>query len=208
MDEPLSNLDALLRVQMRAELKKLQEELGVTTIYVTHDQIEALTMGDRIAIMHSGVLRQLAHPKEIYSNPSDKFVGMFIGTPPMNFINCTYNEKDGRGYLEGASFTIMIPKTLNEVLQKQNITELILGIRPDDITLSNKKIEDKTIEANVYLLEHMGSKIIIDFELENSLIKVETTEDKIDFKPGDKANLVFNKEKMHIFDKKTEKAIS
>ena len=83
-----------------------------------------------------------------------------------------------------------------------------LGIRPDDITLSNKKIEDKTVEANVYLLEHMGSKTIIDFELENSLIKVESTEDKIDLKPGDKANLVFNNKKMHIFDKKTEKAIS
>ena len=102
----------------------------------------------------------------------------------------------------------MIPNTLNEVIQKQSTTELILGIRPDDITLSNKKIEDKTVEANVYLLEHMGSKTIIDFELENSLIKVESTEDKIDLKPGDKANLVFNNKKMHIFDKKTEKAIS
>ncbi|RLG87762.1 MAG: sugar ABC transporter ATP-binding protein, partial [Thermoprotei archaeon] len=110
MDEPLSNLDALLRVQMRAELKKLQKELKITTIYVTHDQVEAMTMADRIAVMNAGKILQIGTPYDIYHKPRTKFVGGFIGSPPMNFIRVVFDVENNRYILKGHTFAIVLPE--------------------------------------------------------------------------------------------------
>ena len=132
MDEPLSNLDAKLRVYMRTELKKLQKELGVTTIYVTHDQIEALTMGDRVAIMNDGVLQQFDPPSKVYSHPSNVFVAGFIGSPPTNFFDCKL-IKEPANTLDAGEFRYSIPEHTTKAMEGITSDSCVLGVRPQDI---------------------------------------------------------------------------
>jgi multiple sugar transport system ATP-binding protein len=205
LDEPLSNLDAKLRIYMRAELKKLQKNLGVTTIYVTHDQAEAMTMADRIAVLNLGVLQQLSTPYEAYNNPQNLFVASFIGSPPMNLIECTFIEKNGKYLLETGVFTIILPETIGDVIKDKVVsTELVLGVRPEDIIIFRKKIPEAIVEGEVYLVEPLGSDIIVDLKIDDHIFKVKTTPD---FKSsiGDKVWISFEVNKIHVFDKKTEK---
>jgi len=205
LDEPLSNLDAKLRIYMRAELKKLQKNLGVTTIYVTHDQAEAMTMADRIAILNFGVLQQLSTPHEAYNNPQNLFVASFLGSPPMNLIECTFIEKNGKYLLETGAFAIVLPETIGYLLKEKVVsTELVLGVRPEDVIICGKKIPEAIVEGEVYLIEPLGSEIIVDLKIDDNIFKVKTTPD---FKAsiGDKVWISFEVNKIHIFDKKTEK---
>jgi multiple sugar transport system ATP-binding protein len=205
-DEPLSNLDAKLRVYMRAELKRLQKELATTTIYVTHDQVEAMTMADRIALMNNGILQQLASPSDIYHKPENIFVAGFIGSPPMNFINCSLKEFDGEYALDAGEFTIKLPKDIGLIVkEKAESSELVLGIRPEDITVYESAVPE-AIETEVYVIEPLGSENVIDLKIGENLIKA-ISPPTLWLKIGDKAYINFNKEKMHIFNKKTEKAI-
>lgn len=207
MDEPLSNLDAKLRVHMRVELKRLQKELGVTTIYVTHDQVEAMTMGDKVAIMNEGMLSQLGDAGEIFDHPANLFVAGFIGSPPMNLIDCTLTEKDGSTYLDAEAFTLLISEDIRDVI-KENASgsELILGIRPENISLAKKRTPEAIMKAEVYVTEPLGSEIIVDIKIGDDIIKARVAPDFI-VGPGDAVWLLINRERIHIFDKKTEETI-
>jgi multiple sugar transport system ATP-binding protein len=206
MDEPLSNLDAKLRLYMRAELKRLQKELAITTAYVTHDQAEAMTMADRIAVMNRGVLLQLATPVETYSSPSSTFVAGFLGSPPMNFIDCSFVEKNGRAFLDAGTFAMDVSEFSLVIKEKSTSTELVLGVRPEDTIVQKDRPRGDAIEAEVYVVEPLGAEIIVDLMIGETMLKAESPEGLIP-NIGDKMWVVFRRNKLHIFDKKTENAI-
>jgi len=205
LDEPLANLDAKLRVHMRVELRKLQEQLGVTTMYVTHDQAEAMTMADRIAVMHEGKIRQLGTASELYDKPADLFVAGFIGSPPMNFMDCTLEE--AKSFLVSDTFTLEIPKQLIKDIKKHaTSSELILGVRPQDVSIHEKEMPN-SISSEVYALEPLGHETIVDLKLgEDKLIKA-CIHAMYGANLGGKVWMTFDMNRIHIIDKKTEKAI-
>jgi multiple sugar transport system ATP-binding protein len=169
MDEPLSNLDAKLRVQMRAEIAKLQGDLGTTTVYVTHDQVEAMTMGDRVAVMRKGELQQVAEPQELYDRPLNLFVGGFIGSPSMNLLEATLERANGGlAAVAGNQKIALGDETLSSrpALKDYESRPLILGIRPEDLedaTLEPDTPGDRTLEGDVELTEALGSEVMVHF---------------------------------------------
>jgi len=204
MDEPLSNLDAKLRVYMRAELKKLQEELGITMVYVTHDQVEAMTMGDKIAILKDGVLQQFASPSDVYSHPSNVFVAGFVGSPPTNFFDCVIKEDS---VLDAKEFKYRLPKDVAEAVKAATSDEIILGIRPQDVRVFRDAKADKDlIKADLYTTEPLGDVLILDLKIGERLIKVVVSPD---FDVGGLKTLwvKFPAKKIYFFDRKTEKAL-
>lgn len=208
MDEPLSNLDAKLRLHMRAELKRLQGQLGVTTIYVTHDQAEAMTMADRIVLMNKGEIQQVDDPDSIYRRPKNIFVGGFIGSPAMNFIDCTFREENEEGYLDAAVFKLKLEKKLVDMIRDTaSSPELVLALRPEDLSISEEVEEtEKWIPGEIYVVEPLGTETVVDVKVGEELVKVK---EKSTFraKLGEKVKLVFDESIMHLFDKKTEEAI-
>jgi multiple sugar transport system ATP-binding protein len=174
MDEPLSNLDAKLRVQMRAEISELQRDLGVTTLYVTHDQVEAMTMGDRVAVMRKGELQQAAEPQELYDHPVNLFVAGFIGSPAMNLLEATLHRDDGAMKVVAGSQEIALSReTLDQrpELLAYDGREVVLGIRPED--LEDRKLAGETahggmLEGKVTLREALGSEIMVHFSVDAS----------------------------------------
>jgi multiple sugar transport system ATP-binding protein len=208
MDEPLSNLDAKLRLYMRMELKKLQKDLDITTIYVTHDQAEAMTMADRIAVMDSAVLQQLGSPDEIYNHPGNVFVAGFMGSPAMNFLDCTLVKEDKQPLrLIGEGFSFTIPKWMAEAVEKEAAaSEFALGVRPEDILVQSEQIKGESIPAAIFEIEPLGFETVVDLTVGGKLLRMRTS---ADFKanPGDKLNIAFAKDKIHVFGKKTSKLI-
>lgn len=204
LDEPLSNLDAKLRVLMRAEIKRLQKELKITTIYVTHDQVEAMSMADRIAVMRAGRLQQYAEPEVLYNKPVNLFVAGFIGNPPMNFIEGGIKEENGEYYFESEHFKLKLSKDLGELIASKS-TDVVLGIRPEhvQVTLENKP---NAIDATVYVVEPLGRDIVINVKIGEALVKILATPG-LKLEPGQKIKLIFPEEKLHFFDKYAEKAI-
>jgi len=172
MDEPLSNLDAKLRVQMRAEIARLQDDLGVTTIYVTHDQVEAMTMGDRVAVMRKGELQQVAHPQELYDHPVNLFVGGFIGSPAMNMVEATLERANGGLSAElGAHRIALGEETLSvrPALKAFEGRKVILGIRPEDLedaALESDAPADRRLRGKVELREALGAEIMVHFRVD------------------------------------------
>lgn len=205
MDEPLANLDAKLRVYMRAELKKLQNDLGVTTIYVTHDQVEAMTMADRVAVMNQGKLMQVGSGNKLYDHPENLFVAGFIGSPPMNFIDCTLVKKDDTLFLNASIFGLPVPAEIEKILATVKGSELILGVRPEAIHIHKKRVQN-SVEANVYVSETLGSEVIVTLELQGNLFKVKAPP-AFEASAGEKVWMTFNENKIHIFDKRTQEAI-
>jgi multiple sugar transport system ATP-binding protein len=202
LDEPLSNLDAKLRVHMRVELKKMQEELATTTIYVTHDQAEAMTMSKRVAIMNEGKIQQLDSPQKIYDKPVNLFVAGFVGSPPMNFIDFSLKEENGEIICDAGDFKFEIPKWLKKlILEKAMGPELKLGIRPEDVIVFEKEGR-KRIESEVYTVQPMGSHKLVTLKIGGNLV-VAQTPNEFSLNEGEKAGMAFNMERMHIFDKKT-----
>ncbi|MDQ5821242.1 MAG: sn-glycerol-3-phosphate ABC transporter ATP-binding protein UgpC [Actinomycetota bacterium] len=181
MDEPLSNLDAKLRVQMRAEISKLQSDLGVTTVYVTHDQIEAMTMGDRVAVMRKGELQQVAEPQELYDRPVNLFVGGFIGSPAMNMLEATIERSNGGLAAKAGKQSIALgEETLSARpgLKAYEGKKVILGIRPEDLEDANllgDTPENRRITGTVELLEALGSEIMAHFSVEAEAAETEET---------------------------------
>ncbi|MEM2178521.1 MAG: ABC transporter ATP-binding protein [Candidatus Methanomethylicaceae archaeon] len=204
LDEPLTNLDAKTRASMRTELKHLMKTLKTTTIYVTHDQIEAMSMADRIAIMNFGNLLQCDTPDVVYNNPKNLFVAGFIGSPTMNFIDCTVIEKNGKVFLDANDFLYDISE-YKELIREFIGSEVILGIRPEHISISKTKQSEDSIEAKVSLIEPISHRILFHLTLGEHSITVNTYPIEIDV--NQKVWIVFNKNKIHIFDKKTEEAI-
>lgn len=202
MDEPLSNLDAKLRVYMRAELKRLQKRLDTTLVYVTHDQVEAMTMSDRIAIMNEGKLQQVDSPKNIYFCPTKLWVAGFIGSPPMNFFDCTFVEKDGGGALDVTEFQVTLSKETLDVIRKDaSGSELVLGVRPEDMKVSKSSVPDG-IQATVYVIEPIGDSVIVDARVGGTLIRAKA-DPAFQARLDDTVYLTFDTKRMHVFDKKT-----
>ena len=207
MDEPLSNLDAKLRTHMRTELRRLQIELGVTTIYVTHDQAEAMTLGDRIAVMNDGVFQQIGTPEVVYNKPVNKFVAGFIGSPPMNFLPGKLELREKPIFItESVNFEIP-EKLANMVKEKaQSLDNLILGIRPEDFEDSEftlKKDDGATITAEVKVRENHGSDIFLNTLIGNTTLQARVTTGT-SAQVGKTIELVLNFAKVHIFDGETE----
>lgn len=204
LDEPLSNLDAKLRVLMRAEIKRLQKELKITTIYVTHDQVEAMSMADRIAVMRAGRLQQYAEPEVLYNKPVNIFVGGFIGNPPMNFIEGSIKEMNGEYYFESEYFKLKLSKELGELIASKS-SDVILGIRPEHIQVVFEN-KPNAIDATVYVIEPLGRDIVINVKIGEALVKILATPG-LKLEPGQRVKLIFPEDKVHFFDKYTEKAI-
>ncbi len=207
MDEPLSNLDAKLRIEMRTELKRLQKELRVTTIYVTHDQIEAMTMADRIAVLNKGRLQQYGLPEELYNRPRNIFVADFIGTPPINLMPVSLRKEDHAIFLETPFGKIIIdPRedSLHEVLRNLDDGEYILGIRPEHMRLATDGLMHLTGE--VYAVEPLGRELQVDVRSGEHLMRV-IIPSHIRLDMGDSIRVVIDKRKILLFDKKTGQLI-
>jgi multiple sugar transport system ATP-binding protein len=205
-DEPLSNLDAKLRVQMRAELKKIHDRLQSTMIYVTHDQTEAMTMGDRICVMKDGVIQQVDGPLSLYDRPSNKFVAGFIGSPPMNFVEVEIIKKDEEIFLSEGMFELKVPKQFKEAVAPYTSKKMTLGVRPEDIydklfyTMGPK--DGNSFSATVEVVEPLGSEIFLHFNTgKNTLVA------KVDAHNQAKTNqvieLIINMNKVHLYDTRT-----
>ncbi|WP_297507642.1 ABC transporter ATP-binding protein [Thermococcus sp.] len=209
MDEPLSNLDAKLRVKMRAELKRLQRQLGVTTIYVTHDQVEAMTMGDRIAVINAGQLQQVGSPDEVYDKPANTFVAGFIGSPPMNFLEGTLTED---GFVDFGEFRLKLLPDQFEVLRERNLVgkTITFGIRPEDIhdaLFAQVKVPgENMVTADVDIIENLGSEKIVHLRVGVlRFLAVFRSESRV--QEGQKIDVVFDMRKAHVFEKGSGKAI-
>ncbi|MGH1492887.1 MAG: ABC transporter ATP-binding protein [Acidimicrobiales bacterium] len=173
MDEPLSNLDALLRLEMRAELKRLLADINATTIYVTHDQIEALSMGDRVAVMRDGVIQQVDHPTEVYERPSNKFVGSFLGNPPMNFLGGRLVNRSAELAVQVESQHITPSAGLGEALRALSSDEVTLGIRAENIETLRAPAAD-AFEGTIIVMEPLGAQNLLTVEIGGQRLKVST----------------------------------
>ncbi len=208
MDEPLSNLDALLRIYMRAELKRIQKELKITTVYVTHDQVEALSMADRIAVMNKGRVLQVGTPSEIYHKPKTLFVAGFIGTPPMNFIHVIFDSTPEGYVLRGKSFAIKLPNALGRAIEEKVPpgTEVVLGIRPEHIEIARPEHRENVIDAEVYVVEPLGTETLINVKIDDTIVKVKMMGETY-FEPGSRIKLYIDTSKIYVFNPKTEEVI-
>ncbi|MGH2618606.1 MAG: ABC transporter ATP-binding protein [Thermomicrobiales bacterium] len=197
LDEPLSNLDAKLRVQMRAELKLLFDRLETTVVYVTHDQAEAMTMSDRVAIFDKGVVQQVGAPLELYDRPANTFVAGFLGSPPMNF----FEAEIANGRLHGSGFSFELPEWAGTVAR---VASVVLGIRPEDLTFSE---QPGLTPAAITLVEPMGSSTIVFTQLGDKLVAIETDKDT-GLRVGSRVNLDIDPNRIHMFDTATGRSLA
>ena len=208
-DEPLSNLDAKLRVETRANISKLHLQLQTTFIYVTHDQVEAMTMADRIAVMSAGILQQIDSPQNLYNKPNNLFVAGFIGSPAMNFFNGSIRQGDGHLFIDGDSYALKIPDDRLQAFEAYIGKPVVFGIRPEDIhnpEFAAPGIVAQPVEARVDVTELMGNEINLYLNTgEHNYVARVDPRTKVRF--GDQMQVVFNMANMHVFDRETEQAI-
>jgi len=226
MDEPLSNLDAKLRVQMRAEVQRIQRRINVATLYVTHDQIEAMTMGDRVAVLRSGVLQQVAHPQTLYDHPDNVFVAAFIGSPAMNLYEATMS--DDAHQVKVGSQTLPLPDDLfaaHPGLLRYGSKKVVLGVRPEHLPAAHDGVPGPTLVGNVDLVEALGSELVVHFTIDAPRVQPEGagTDDQdatakagegvarvapdTKVKVGERMTFAVNTEGMQFFDMETDQAI-
>jgi len=207
-DEPLSNLDAKMRVQMRTEIRRLNLEIKTTMIYVTHDQVEAMTLGDRLAVMNNGEILQVGTPLDLYSKPNSMFVAAFIGSPAMNFFDVELTGAEG-AELRASFTTLPVPEKFKEPLRELGEKELVVGIRPEDIyvgKLDGDESRFHRVNAAVDVAEPLGNEII--FHLKCDGVELVAREDSSNpTRHGEKVDIFIDLSKIHLFSKKTEKAI-
>jgi len=201
MDEPLSNLDAKLRTETRAQIVNLQRQLGITTIYVTHDQIEAMTMGDRIAVMNAGQIQQCATPLELYRRPANRFVAAFIGSPPMNFLPVQVHAPL---LVSHPDFRLTLPGEWEDTLKPYDGQAVILGVRPEHFTLSSPA--PKNLQVHVRRIEALGSETYLAVQFGPDLLQVRVEPDRT-FEIGEKLWLAIAPDKVHLFDATTDAAL-
>ncbi len=209
LDEPLSNLDAKLRVQTRAEITRLHQELQTTFIYVTHDQVEAMTMATRIAVMNEGELQQVDDPQSLYNKPKNVFVAGFIGSPSMNFFDGKIEQSNGKIMVDVGSFTVELPKSKNDQYGGHVGKEIMLGIRPEDLddpNFSPTGVNLASIEAKVDVAELMGNEVFLYLVSgdENFVARVDP---RTTARVGDQVNISVNMDNVHLFDYDSEDAI-
>ncbi len=206
-DEPLSNLDAKLRVQMRAEITKLQHRLKTTTIYVTHDQVEAMTMGHRIAVMKDGHLQQVGTPLEVYERPVNLFVANFIGTPPMNFVAATV--ADGGAALAASKFTLPVPRSKRAETAGRDGTRVVAGIRPENILEAAKggRGETAKVTVEVEIVEPLGHEVIVHGRVGDDVLVAKLEPHEVP-SIGSKVDLLLELDALHLFDASTESRLT
>ena len=208
-DEPLSNLDAKLRITMRAELLDLHQRLKTTTVYVTHDQLEAMTMGDRIVVMHEGIIQQVDTPKCVYDHPVNKFVAGFIGAPSMNFIDCLIVEENGSIFAKSPGLKIKIPGDKSRALDKLLDKEAVLGLRPENIKTIPEAVRhnsENCFKSMVWVVEPVGSEQLVYLRSESGTL-IARFDPQVEMRIGENVELTVDIDKGHIFDKQTEKAV-
>lgn len=208
MDEPLSNLDAKLRGQMRVEISRLHEKLNSTIVYVTHDQTEAMTLGDRIVVMSDGEVQQIDTPQNLYDSPANKFVAGFIGAPQMNFMDATITEKNGEMFVKVSDHLVKLPKEKADILHKKGFGEgraVTIGIRPEDLWDSPEMLEkfkDSTVHGTVEVYEMLGSTSNLYVDIDGHQVTA-TVEPDTKKRVGDTVTLAFDNNKIHVFDNDT-----
>jgi multiple sugar transport system ATP-binding protein len=212
MDEPLSNLDAKLRVAMRAEIGKLHKRLETTIIYVTHDQTEAMTMGDRIVVMDKGIIQQAATPEEIYNYPLNMFVAGFIGSPSMNFINGNFAEQGGQLYFKANGVNVQLPEGKAKTLRDKGYVgkEVVLGIRPEDFHDEAIFIEaspNSLVNAHIEVSENLGHEMLLHLTGIGTQSVVARVDGRAGFKENTSVKLAMDMNKVHFFDKETTLSI-
>jgi multiple sugar transport system ATP-binding protein len=205
MDEPLSNLDALLRLEMRAELKRLLQEIKATTIYVTHDQIEALSMGDRIAVMKEGQILQCDKPETVYDLPSNRFVGGFIGTPPMNFLQGQVQRQNGHVRVRVGDFDVSPTDAMQPLLRSYDGEPILMGIRAENMETLDKPAPD-ALQVEVLVVEPLGSQNLLTVKIGEDLVKV-ATHPTFRVKPGTDVWLRFPADKIRWLDRDNGKVL-
>jgi multiple sugar transport system ATP-binding protein len=203
MDEPLSNLDAKLRLHTRAELKRFQRELATTTIYVTHDQAEAMTLADRMAIMDRGVLQQLGPPKLVYARPANVFVAGFLGSPPMNLLDVAVTSESGAPALQVAETTSPAPGSLGARLRtlRGDENRAILGVRPEEVALSREGGPGQ-IPGEVFVVEDLGNERFVTLDIGGQFVVARTPADDV-AEMGERLWFGFDPERAHLFDRAT-----
>ncbi len=208
-DEPLSNLDAKLRVAMRAEISKLHQRLETTFIYVTHDQVEAMTMATRIAVINKGILQQVDNPQHLYDKPNNLFVAGFIGSPAMNFFPAKLRRDDGKLMVDTGSFAVAIPAENAKPFQGHENKNVIFGIRPENIHDPHfipPNIHTEKVEAQVDVTELMGNEIFLHMVSGQNTF-VARVDPRSNMRVGEKTQIAFDMDNFHIFDAETEEAI-
>lgn len=198
MDEPLSNLDAKLRTQTRAELELLHRKLKKTTIYVTHDQVEAMTIGEQIAIMNKGVLQQVGTPTEVYSLPTNRFVAEFLGSPPINMLEATVTEKEGRLRATIGKCEISFPREVEKNLKTSRVSNIVVGVRGENVSFSAEET-DNSLVAEVLLIQSIGSDLFVYLVRQGKTI-IGRVEPSKRISIGDKVSIILDSEKCHFFD--------
>jgi multiple sugar transport system ATP-binding protein len=206
-DEPLSNLDAKLRVQMRAELKRLHHRLQSTAIYVTHDQVEAMTLGDRVVVMRDGLVQQIGEPMEVYSSPANRFVAGFLGSPAMNFMELSVAAADGALWLTGPGVRLKVPTSSVDGLGPYRDRRVVLGTRPEHLRIAGPTDPlYYIIDAVVDVVEPLGSEILLDLTAGSTSI-VASLDPSVRVRNGETVQLAVDPEKLHFFDQSTGEAL-
>src|SRR5436305_3557081 len=205
-DEPLSNLDAALRVQMRVELKRLHERLETTAIYVTHDQVEAMTLGDRVVVMKDGTVQQVGAPLELYDRPANRFVAGFIGSPAMNFIGATLAEANGSLWAEAQGLRVRVPPQKAERLRGHAGQRVVVGLRPETLRPATAADSDYAFDATIDVVEPLGSEILLDVRVGDSPV-VARVDPGLRFSARERVRLAFDPARVHFFDATSEAAI-
>ncbi len=205
-DEPIAHLDAKLRSHMRGELKHLQRRLETTTIYVTHDQLEGMTMADRIAVMHEGVLQQLGTPDEIFNHPVNEFVAGFVGEPPMNFLDCRIEGVGDSASLVYDNMILALSGEQSRILETKGAArDVRLGIRPDDLTIEMGTDHGLELSAKIFVTEPLGGDMLVEADLGQNRITIKRKIADLG-QPGDPCGIAVNGEKLHVFDRDSGKA--
>jgi multiple sugar transport system ATP-binding protein len=206
-DEPLSNLDAKLRVQMRVELKRLHEQLETTAIYVTHDQVEAMTLGDRVVVMKDGVVQQVGEPLELYGQPANRFVAGFIGSPAMNFLEVAIGEAGGALWAQAEGLRLRVPQRLTERVRAHTGRRVTLGVRPEAVRLQNGSGgSDYGFATAVDVVEPLGNEILLNFRVGGALM-VARVDPGVRVKAHESIRLELDPERVHFFDAESEAAL-
>ncbi|MEO8288043.1 MAG: ABC transporter ATP-binding protein [Chloroflexota bacterium] len=204
MDEPLTNLDFKLRVEMRTELKHLHADLDTTFFYVTNDQLEALSLADRIAVLNNGLLQQVDTPENVYEHPANRFVASFIGSPTMNFLDCALTN-DGTPALAADGWSLTIPDNVRDAIKGAELDRVVLGVRSEDIALRPQG-SSGDLDAEVFSVEPLGDRNIYDVQLGSSYIRVKTAP-TVMLDIGDRVRLNVDRARIHLFHPKTDRAI-
>ena len=206
-DEPLSNLDAKLRVQMRAEISSLHSRLQATMIYVTHDQVEAMTMGDRIVVMRDGLIQQIGTPLGLYNRPVNRFVAGFIGSPPMNIVTAKVVESGGQLMIDEGDFQIQLDGDMADTLRSHVDKDVLFGIRPEDLLYDETAAPQNNIKARVEVVEPLGAEIHLYVSTSQNQI-IARVPPRHDFQVGEEVNLHADVTKLHVFDMESEAAVA